>query len=74
MVVVVWGQQYSVGEKLIVILHTYINRHAGTPSKKETKDTSLDTDHFLNIESTVESDGCQHCYIAILLTIKRITE
>ena len=27
------GQQYNVGEKLTVILDTYINRHAGTPEK-----------------------------------------
>ena len=24
------GQQYNIGEKLTVILYTYINRHAGT--------------------------------------------
>ena len=28
------GQQYNVGEKPIVILYTYINRHAGTPEKQ----------------------------------------
>ena len=27
------GQQYNVGEKPTVILHTYINRHARTPEK-----------------------------------------
>ena len=33
--VVTSGQQYHVGEKPTVILHTYINRHAGTPDKKQ---------------------------------------
>ena len=28
------GQQYNIGEKLTVILYTYINRHAGTPEKQ----------------------------------------
>ena len=27
------GQQYNAGEKPIVILYIYINRHAGTPEK-----------------------------------------
>ena len=31
--VVIFGQQYNVGEKHAVILYTYINRHAGTPNK-----------------------------------------
>ena len=31
------GQQYNVGEKPTVILYTYINRHAGTPTKGKTK-------------------------------------
>ena len=30
-------QQDNVGEKPIVILYTYINRHAGTPDKKQNK-------------------------------------
>ena len=33
--VVTLGQQYNVGEKPTVILYTYINRHAGTPAKKQ---------------------------------------
>ena len=33
--VVTLGQQYDVGEKLTVILYTYINRHAETPDKKK---------------------------------------
>ena len=32
--VVTLGQQYNIGEKPTVILHTYINRHAGTPEKQ----------------------------------------
>ena len=31
--VVTLGDQYNVGEKLTVILSTYINRHAGPPNK-----------------------------------------
>ena len=31
--VVTLGQQYNIGEKPTVILYTYINRHAGTPTK-----------------------------------------
>ena len=33
--VVALGQQYNVGEKPIVILYTYINRHAGTPENQQ---------------------------------------
>ena len=33
------GQEYNVGEKRTVILYIYINRHAGTPEKKEEKKT-----------------------------------
>ena len=33
--VVTLGQQYNVGEKPTVVLYTYINRHAGTPNKKQ---------------------------------------
>ena len=29
--IVTLGQQYNVGEEPTVILHTYINRHAGRP-------------------------------------------
>ena len=29
------GPQYNVGEKSIVILYIYINRHAGTPEKHQ---------------------------------------
>ena len=37
------SRQYHVGEKPTVILYTYTNRYAGTPSKTKTKDTmSLD--------------------------------
>ena len=48
------GQQYNVGEKPIVVLYTYINRHAGTPNKRKIKDTmSLDYSSVCNIGSTV---------------------
>ena len=52
--VVTWGQQYHVGEELTAILYTYITRHAGTPSKTNTRDTmSLDTAHFCYIGSRI---------------------
>ena len=35
--VVILGQQYNTGEEPTVMLHTYINRHAGTPDKNKTK-------------------------------------
>ena len=34
--VITLGRQYNVGEKPTVILYTYINRHAGTPTKGKT--------------------------------------
>ena len=36
--VVTLGQQYDVGEKPTIIMYAYINCHAGTPNKTETKD------------------------------------
>ena len=38
--VVILGQQYNVGEKPAVILYTYVNRHAGTPDKKQKQNRS----------------------------------
>ena len=35
-IVVTLGQQYNVEEKPTVKLHTYINRHGGTPKKNLT--------------------------------------
>ena len=36
--VVALGQQHNIGEKPSVMLYTYIiNRHAGTPDKKQNK-------------------------------------
>ena len=36
--VVTLGQQYNIGEKpTVVILYTYINRHAGTTPEKQRK-------------------------------------
>ena len=53
--VVTLGQQYHVGEKPSVILCTYINRHAETPNKPETKDTmSLDTTQCFYMGSGIE--------------------
>ena len=41
MMVVTLGQQYYVGEKPTVILYTYINRHAGTPDKKQKQNRNM---------------------------------
>ena len=38
--VVTLGQQYNIGEKPIVILYTYINRHAGTPEKQRRQNST----------------------------------
>ena len=38
--VVKLGQQYNIGEKPTVILHTYINRHAGTPEKQRKQNST----------------------------------
>ena len=35
--VVTLGQQYGTGEKLSVMLYTYINRRAGTTDKNKSK-------------------------------------
>ena len=52
--VVTLGQQYNVGEKPIVILYTYINRHAETPTKTRTKDMmSLDYNSICNVGSRI---------------------
>ena len=39
--IVTLGQQYNIGEKSIVILYTYINRHAGTPEKQRNKTSNM---------------------------------
>ena len=42
------------------MLYTYINPHAKTPSKTETKYTMKQL-NFVTL--SLESDGCQHYYI-----------
>ena len=39
------GQQYNIGERLTVILYTYINRHAGTPKPQSWNIVSLGVQH-----------------------------
>ena len=46
--VVTLGQQYNVGEKPTVILYTNINRHAGTPNKKQNKTKNNVVHHYIN--------------------------
>ena len=38
--VVTSDQQYNIGEKPTLILYTYINRHAGTPEKQRTHNST----------------------------------
>ena len=52
--VVTMGQQYNVGENPIVILYTYIDRHAGTPNKTKQKTLSLDYSSLCCIASRSE--------------------
>ena len=41
--IVTLGQEYNVGEKPTVIkLHTYINRHAGIPNKKQKQNKTME--------------------------------
>ena len=56
--VVTLGQQYNVGEKSTVILYTYINRHAGTPNKKQKQNRN-------NVVSSITSNIVViiYCYI-----------
>ena len=54
MVVVTLGQQHNVGEKLTVILYTYINRHAGTPEKHQKQQHSSTSSKMVVI---------RYCYI-----------
>ena len=58
--VVTLGQQYNVGDKPNVILHTYINHHVGTPSRTETKDTMSAWIQLNFVTLGLGSDGCQH--------------
>ena len=66
-----------VGEKPTVdLLYTYINRHAGTPSKTETKDTmSLGTAQFCYIGSGIGRVSKLFIILLyyLLLAIKQIT-
>ena len=58
--VITLGQQYNVGEKPTVILYTYINRHAGTPTKgktnKCTSSNNKDKSNTIIIETSTAED------------------
>ena len=55
--VVTLGEQYNIGEKPIVILHTYINRHAGTPENlHETKTRSTCVLYLLQKQCSTSSN------------------
>ena len=63
--VITLGQQYNVGEKPTVILYTYINRHAGTPTKGKTNNTSSNNKDKYNtiIETrTAEDDDDENLH------------
>ena len=56
--VITLGQQYNVGEKPTVILYTYINRHAGTPTKgKKNYTSSNNKDKYNTIIETRTAEG-----------------
>ena len=40
--VVTLGQQNNIGENPIVIMYTYINRHAGTPNRNKTQNNVVE--------------------------------
>ena len=56
--VITLGQQYNVGEKPTVILYTYINRRAGTPTKGRQTNTSSNNKYNFNtiIETSTAED------------------
>ena len=64
--VVTLGQQYNIGEKTtVVILYTYINRHAGTPEKQRNKKQKQNISNMIVII---------YCYIGFedeVTTLKR---
>ena len=55
-IVVTLSQQYNVGEKPIVILYTYINRHAGTP-KKQRRQNSVSSNMVVIIYCYIGCEG-----------------
>ena len=67
--VITLGQQYNVGEKPTVILYTYINRHAGTPTKKgrQTNTSSNNKDKYNTIieTSTTEDHDDENLHIQV---------
>ena len=54
--VVTLGQQYNVGEKPTVILYIYINRHVGTPDKKQKQNRN-------NVSTTSNMVVIMYCFI-----------
>ena len=46
-VVVTLGQQFNTGEESTVVICTYINLHAGTTDKKQTKHFSTQLNRFI---------------------------
>ena len=75
--IVTLGQQYHVGEKhTVILLYTYINRHAGTQNKTtKTKDTmSLYYSSVCNIESWVVWVSMNEIYyLIIVIDVQRYT-
>ena len=45
------GRQYNVGEKPIVIMYTYINRHAGTPETQQKQEHSINSTYIVKHRS-----------------------
>ena len=53
------GSTYNVGEKPTVILYTYINRHSGTPDKKQKQNRNSTTSYMVVIIITYCFIGCK---------------
>ena len=57
--VITLGQQYNAGEKPTVILYTYINRHAGTPTKGKTKQYGTSSNNKDKSNTTIETSTAE---------------
>ena len=58
------GQQYNVGEKPTVILYTFINRHAGTPDKKQKQNRNNVVQRALSLRNLVSGYECGRVFPA----------
>ena len=64
--VVTLSQQLITGEKPSVMLYAYINRHAGTPDKKQNLFSSM---ALLSYIITTLFDDALHCFVLFLVFV-----